>query len=167
MPETPHPHPNELLAYHFAEASPAERKRIEQHVESCAPCGTLLRHLADISLALAGTPDEEPPADGLERVLLRIGHARPARERRAAWLTPVLTSLAGVAAGGLAIYASGAHLLSLPGVEQLPLFPAIKTLSGFALAALAFFGLGSLVTLALAPALIIESELQQRPLAAR
>jgi hypothetical protein len=48
-----------------------------------------------------------------------------------------------------------------------PLLESARVLSGFGLAAVAFFAVGSFVTLALAPALIIEAQSRARALAAR
>jgi hypothetical protein len=83
---------------------------------------------------LAGLAADAPPADGLERVLARIDTLRPARERRSHWLRTAGPCAAAVLAGSVAIHMGGA------------------------LAALAFFALGSIVTLAIAPVLILESQ---------
>ncbi len=114
---------------------------------------------ADAAAVLGEWPDQEPPADGLERVLTAIAEVRPARPRSEEWLRPVLLSLGGVVAGCLLIYATGARL-----AQSSPPLPvgALGALSGFGLGALVFFGVGSLVTLALAPALLLELQSQRQ-----
>ena len=59
---------------------------------------------------------------------------RPARERRSGWLRAALPSAAALLAGSVAVHQGGV------------------------VAALAFFAVGSIVTLSLAPVLILESQ---------
>jgi uncharacterized membrane protein len=84
--------------------------------------------------ALASVPGDAPPADGLERVLSRIEPLRPARERRAGWMRAALPSAAAIVAGLVAARLGGAT------------------------AAFVFFAAGTLLTLAAAPVLILESQ---------
>jgi anti-sigma factor RsiW len=162
-----HPHPNELLTFRDAETGAAERRSIEEHLAGCEACRAHVTLLEDTAIALADWPEEEPPANGFQRLLARLGSAATAPARRNEWLGPVLASLAGVVLGGVVIGVTGARLLALPFVEQLALFGPVKAVSGFGLGAIVFFGIGSLVALALAPMLILESQPRERWLAAR
>jgi anti-sigma factor RsiW len=161
-----HPSPTELLDLHFDELRGARRNRLATHVSECPRCRETLSDLEWVESSLAALPEEEPPADGLERVLDRVAGERPAADRPSGWLAPVAASLAGVGGGVGVIYAAGARLLTLPMVAQIPLLEPVKALSSFGLAALVFFGIGSFVTLALAPALMMESRSHSRALAA-
>ncbi len=87
-----------------------------------------------VEQALLLGAEDGPPADGLERVLARIETVRPARERRAQGLRAALPCGAALAAFGLAVQQGGL------------------------VAALALLAVGSLVTLSLAPLLILESQ---------
>jgi hypothetical protein len=70
--------------------------------------------------------------------------------------------------GGVAIiYGLGAWLLALPPFAPWSAPEPAQVASGFGLAALAFFAVGSFVTLALAPALLIEAQARARALAGR
>jgi hypothetical protein len=129
-----HPTPAELLELHFGEAVPARRSQLLAHRRSCAACRALLDDVAWAERLLAGLPDEEPPADGLERVLARLAPAPAPAPRRAAPWRAALPSGAAIAGGAIAVALGGGT------------------------AALAFFAAGSLVTLSLAPALILESQ---------
>jgi hypothetical protein len=164
MPPEPvvHPERNALLALQLGEAGESERRRVEAHVAACEECRAYVRVLADTVAALDGWADEEPPADGLDRVLAVVGGARPVAvlAPQGEWLRTALLSLAGVLTGALLIYVAGARVLAPSGAEAAHFGP-FSALSGFGLAALVFFGAGSLVTLALAPMLILE--LQSRP----
>ena len=132
-----HPAPGELLELHFGELEAERRDAATVHLRDCAACRALLADVAWAESALLAGPDAAPPADGLERVLARIEAVRPARERRSGWLRAALPSAAALLAGSVAVHQGGI------------------------VAALAFFALGSLVTLAIAPVLILES--QRRP----
>jgi predicted anti-sigma-YlaC factor YlaD len=129
-----HPTPAELLELHFGEAAPARRSRLAAHRRSCAACRALLDDVAWAERLLTELPDEEPPADGLERVLARLAPAPARAPRRAAAWRAALPSAAAIAGGAVAVALGGGT------------------------AALAFFAAGSLVTLSLAPALILESQ---------
>jgi hypothetical protein len=72
-----------------------------------------------------------------------------------------------VAAGATTIVALGRWLLGQPGFAQWPVTESARIASGLGLAALAFFALGSFVTLALAPALLMETQSRARPAAGR
>ena len=129
-----HPAPGELLELHFDEL-PAERRReAEAHVRDCAACRALLEDVAWAEAALRTGPEQSPPADGLQRVLARIEAVQPARERRQHWLRTVAPCAAAVLAGGVAAHQGGLSAL------------------------LALMALGSILTLALAPVLILESQ---------
>jgi anti-sigma factor RsiW len=129
-----HPAPGELLELHFGELEADRRDAAAAHVRDCAGCRALLAEVAWAEGALLAGPDDTPPADGLERVLARIEAVRPAGERRSGWLQAALPSAAALLAGSVAVHQGGI------------------------VAALAFFALGSIVTLSFAPVLILESQ---------
>ena len=129
-----HPTPAELLELHFGETGPLRAARLSAHARSCAECSTLLENVAWAARLLAAAPEEAPPADGLEQVLARVAPpGAPAPRRTAAWPAAV---------PGAAAVVAGAVVVALGGANW----------------ALALFAGGSLVTLSLAPALILESQ---------
>ncbi len=129
-----HPAPGELLELHFGEL-PADRgEAASAHVRDCAACRALLADVAWAEEVLRAGPDEAPPPDGLQRVLARIEAVRPARERRRRWLRTVGPCAAAVLGGAVAAHQGGP------------------------LALLALVAVGSILTLALAPVLILESQ---------
>ena len=129
-----HPTPGELLELHFGEIDERRREPVTAHVAGCGACRALLTDVEWAERTLAAGPGEEPPADGLERVLARIETARPARRRRAHGLRAALPCAAALLAGSVAAQQGGVA------------------------AAFAFFAVGSLLTLSLAPVLILESQ---------
>ena len=83
---------------------------------------------------------------------------RPARARRAEWLLAVVPSAAGARSPGPGRSAPGGERLTALGlVPDASLGPVSPELLGLSLAALGLVVLGALVTLALAPVLILES----------
>jgi len=164
---SPHSTPSELLDLHFGEGTDGRQAGTAAHVAVCPRCREELANVEWVERSLAALPEEEPPADGLDRVMGRVGRERLARERGAGWLAPLAASLGGVAGGVAIIYAVGAWLLGLPELTEWPMIESARALSGFGLATLAFFTAGSFATLALAPALLIEAQSRARALAAR
>lgn len=128
-----HPTPAELLELHFGEAGPVRAARLSAHLRRCPACRALVDDIAWVERLLAAVPEELPPADGLERVLARVAPGGTIGPRRTAAWTAAVPSAA-VLVGATAVALGGATW------------------------ALAFFAAGSLVTLSLAPALILESQ---------
>jgi len=129
-----HPEPGELLELHFGELSGERGDEVSAHVRDCAACRTLLADVEWAEGALAAGAQGDPPAEGLQRVLARIEAVRPARERGQHWLRTLGPCAAAVLAGGVAAHQGGPVAL------------------------LAFLAVGSILTLALAPVLILESQ---------
>jgi predicted anti-sigma-YlaC factor YlaD len=129
-----HPAAGELLELHFGEEDAARRDAVAAHARDCADCRALLADVAWVERALATGPEDAPPADGLQRVLARIETVRPARERQSRWLRTAAPCAVAIVGGLLAVHQGGF------------------------VAALALFGVGSIVTLSLAPVLILESQ---------
>lgn len=152
-----HPSPGALLELHFEESSGAERDALMAHVGECQPCAALLEDLRHLERALAAGPDDGPPADGLERVLARVAVLKPAQARRAEWAHAVVPSAAALVAGAWAIRAGAERLNALGLVPGLSAGPFSGDLLGLSLAALGVLVAGALVTLAVAPVLILES----------
>ena len=151
-----HPSPGSLLELHFGEAPAHAREALALHVKECAECATFARELHGIERALASGPDDAPPRDGLERVLAQVT-VRPARARRAEWLLAVVPSALALVAGAWAVRTGGERLTALGLVPGASLGIVSPELLGLSLAALGLVVVGALVTLALAPVLILES----------
>jgi hypothetical protein len=161
-----HPSPNELLEHHAGEAAGVCEAWVSAHLGICLSCREALAEMEWLQSAIAELPEAVPPPDGFERVLESIGSSRPAMPP-VALAVPLLGGLAAAAAGGFAIYTAAQRLAASPFVATLPLEAPIKLLTGLGVASLAFFAVGSLVTLALAPILILESRSRERWLTAR
>lgn len=157
-----HPTPAELLDLHFGEARGERQPRTAAHLATCPRCQADLRSVEWLERSLAALPEEAPPADGLARVMERVAPGRPRRPSRAEWLWPLAATVGGVATGAGAIYAAGSRLVAATPAATAPLLEWARVATGFGLATAVFFGIGSLVTLALAPALLIEAQARAR-----
>jgi predicted anti-sigma-YlaC factor YlaD len=152
-----HPPADALLELHFGEASDRERARLEAHLRGCADCAAALAGLSRLERALELRPHATPPRDGLERVLARVAQLPASRRRRTDWALAALPSAVALLAGGWAVHAGASQLRALGLVPGGSFGPFSGELVGLSLAALGLVVLGALVTLALAPVLILES----------
>ncbi len=152
-----HPSADALLELHFDEVSPGERAPLEEHLRGCAECAGFVSELRRVERELALGPDDAPPVDGLERVMARVATVRPARRRGADWMLAAGPCAAAMAAGLWAIRAGGERLSALQVLSGASIGPLSGEVLGFSLAALGLVVLGALITLALAPVLILES----------
>jgi len=138
-----HPTPGELLDLHFGEVGARRAERLAAHLAGCEACRAPLDDVAWVERLLAVGPDDGPGDDGLARVFARIDAVRPAPAHRRVGLRAGLPSAAAILAGAIAAGLGGAA------------------------AATAFFVAGSLVTLSLAPILILETQKRRGEAAAR
>ena len=152
-----HPGPGELIDAASGELRGAARERVDRHLEGCPRCRATAVGLAWLERTLAAAPEESPPSGGLARLLDEVERTPQASRRGQGWAAPVAASLAGVAAGAGLIWAAGVWLMGSPLLGGIPLPEPLGAAPGFGLAAVAFFGIGSFATLALAPVLLLES----------
>lgn len=161
-------HRGAALALHFAEGDAATLAAAESHLASCAACRAYREELGGLQASLEAWADETPPPALRERVLARaVATARqapapaPMQDARALLLlVPVMAALwaaTSVVAGQLEAW------LYSPGYRGLVL---LDVLGPTASAALLLLALGGLATLALAPALFLESRSPRRTLGA-
>ena len=161
-------HRGAALALHFAEGDAATLAAAESHVASCAECRAYREELSGLQTALATWVDEPPPPGLRERVLARAlatPHQAPAPPSTPDalplfLLVPVMAVL--VAATRL-VAAQLEAWLDAPSPVGVVL---LDVLGPTASAALLLLALGGLATLALAPALFLESRGPRRTLGA-
>ncbi len=160
MTPSAHPDPSALLAFHEQGDEYPGRAEIAAHLEDCVKCRSAVADLDWIGDALRAWPDATPPADTFERVLERIEQAPPLPQQ-GGWAVPVFESLLGVALAVILIHDTARWISELPIMSVLPLGEPLRALSAWGAAIVAFFALGSLLTLAIAPALFLDSDLRR------
>lgn len=152
-----HPAPEALLELHFDEALPGERASLEEHLHGCPECRGFVSDLRQLEREVGPGPDDAPPRDGLDRVRARVAEVHPARRRGAEWALAAGPCTAAMLAGAWAIRVAGERLAALGAVSGASVGPLSGEVLGLSLAALGLVVLGALITLALAPVLILES----------
>jgi hypothetical protein len=152
-----HPLPGALLELHFDEAAALERDAVAAHVRTCAACAAWIDEVRRLERALAAGPDDAPPPDGLQRVLARVAQTPPARRWGAGWAHVVFPSAAAMAAGAWAIREGAERLGALGLVPNAVAGSLPGDLLLVSLATAGVLAAGALVTLAVAPVLILES----------
>lgn len=152
-----HPSPGALLELHFDETPAHEREALAAHLRECRACAAFVAEVGCVEAALARGSANAPPRDGLERVLARVAVERRTRARRAEWALAAIPSAAALAAGAWATREGGERLATLGLVPAAASGVVSAELLGVSLAAFGLVVLGALVTLALAPVLILES----------
>jgi hypothetical protein len=160
---------NAVLALHFGEGDPGTLDEARRHVAECAECRDHLAGLSQVQEALLGWPDAEPPPGLGERILAAA--TRSARPAHAPGPTPDALPLLGLlpvmAALVAVVGALGAWLAGQPLWASLEGWPFLQEAVPFGVAVLMVLTAGALGTLALAPALVLESGAGARLAAAR
>ena len=155
---------NALLALHYHEADPRQEAEIRAHAEGCASCQEYLAMLRQVEGMLGAWQDEAPPAgawEALQSRITRVPRRPPARALPGA--AALLALLPGMAAVLALAQMVGAVLRSLPFWPWLAQWPGVDVLGSSGLAVLLLVVLGGLGSLALAPALLLESRRDSAP----
>jgi anti-sigma factor RsiW len=162
-PLPPEGNRNALLALHYHEGDPLREAETRAHVEGCAECQEYLAMLRQVEASLRGWADETPPAGVWETVRARIAQApRPLQARPLPGAAALLVLLPAIAAALAVVRVVGATLKSLPFWPWLAQWPGVEIVGSSGVAALLLLVLGGLGSLALAPALLLESRQRAR-----
>jgi len=151
-----HPSQTRLLDRHAGALDHRACRDVDEHVEACSTCRDAVDALVWLDRQLTEWPAPAPPQDGLTRVMARIDGRHPA-PLQLVWLAPTAATLGAVLVGSLVLALVGPELASHTALASLPQSGALRTVAGLSLAATVLFGIGSLITLALAPALLLEA----------
>jgi hypothetical protein len=151
---------NALLAVHFeGEGDPRTVAAARAHASGCPHCRAYLLVLAGVDAALRDWPEEAPPPDLAARVLSRA--TRSPQYRPVAAAVPSAMPLVGllpvIAALLLSIRELAVWLDGLAFWASLESWPALQNAAPFAAAVVVLFTLGGLASLAVAPALVMDT----------
>ncbi len=154
----PHENKDALLSLFYGEASPPEEQHLRQHLAGCADCREYMQFLQRMNLTLNRWPEARPLADTCDCILANIPPARPrARSVRAplsAW--PIFNIAFAMIFMLLLIYFAQSQISLLPVWRSLARYWIIQALGSFGFVALVFFGIGTFITLSLAPILYFD-----------
>jgi len=153
-----HPNKNKLLTLFYHEGTKREEKKIRDHVRACESCQQYLETLGQISNALGRWRDEQPSPETLDFIMARISIA-PLKSARS---QPIIATKPMVQiAFAIGLILSLIYLIQYK-IEVLPIWQSleqwwfIEAIGSFGVALILFFCLGTFITLALAPILILE-----------
>ena len=153
----------ELVALVFRELppgfGPADEAVWKAHLQSCSDCRLNLEDLRGAVDVLQWSPLEPPPPFGWARLQARIRRQEAAKAVPVdpAWIPVVFGHIAGIFLALALIALAGSALESASIWKSIGPWPICRDLGARGIAALVFFGSGSLLALALAPVLWWES----------
>jgi anti-sigma factor RsiW len=154
---------NALLALHFDEGEPRTDARTRAHLETCARCREYLHGLGDVERQLRAWTDEPLPAYLADRLFARVARSVqvsvPRIERRAPALLALLPLMAVLMTAGRAL---ADRLGALASWSEIAQWPGVALLGTSGVTVVLLLLGGGLLTLAIAPALMLESQRGRR-----
>jgi hypothetical protein len=150
---------NDLLKLYFAEGSETELADLREHMNHCSICQNYYGTLKQTMCKIDKLEDEEPPQYILTKIINEVTTSvpKPAKKKNAA-----LTSILQIALGQIFIFAV-IYILNSK-IEISELWSVIKSywlfqlIGSVGITIFIVFIAGVLVTLAMAPILLFESE---------
>lgn len=154
-----HSNKNSLMEYFFGECSKAETQKIQKHLEKCSSCQAYLLTLEQVDNTLMLLKDETPLPNTLETITANIrGREQKTREKS---INLIITPFLKIVLTTFFIF--GAILLLHDKIALLPFWHVLKNWYFFKLfgtigaAVVVVFFLGTLISLALSPVLILDA----------
>jgi predicted anti-sigma-YlaC factor YlaD len=153
-----HENKDTLLSLFYHEASPQEEQRARQHLASCEDCREYMQVLGRMDSALGHWPDARPLPETFDRILANI----PPEQPRAVYVKPAVSArpIFNIAFAMISIllliYFVQSRISALPFWQSLEQYRIVQALGSFGLVALAFLGIGTFITLSLAPILYFD-----------
>jgi hypothetical protein len=154
----PHENKDALLSLFYQEASPQEEEKMRQHLASCDDCREYMQFLNRMNSTLNRWQDERPLPGTLNRILANIPPEAP-REmylRPAIPARPIFNIAFALISILLLIYFVQSKISVLPVWQSFEQFWIIQAIGSFGFVVLAFFGIGTFITLSLAPILYFD-----------
>jgi anti-sigma factor RsiW len=147
-----------LVALVFDEIAAEERRDCRLHMETCSKCQAAFEALAHAAAVLEKNPNEPAPPFAWARLKARVEKSRSSRDwAEPAWTPLVLGNIAGIVLVLALISLTGGWLEKAPVWQEVQTWPLAAQFGPRSLAAVLFFGIGALVTLAMTPILWWES----------
>jgi len=155
-----HPNKNRLLEYFYREGSGPGIKRTREHVHECVTCREYLHTLEQTTQVLNELPDQSPSKDSFDLIIkeVDISPKRNMRKRQMNSAIPYFQIALSIPFILAVLYFIQNKLSLLPVWKTLEKIWIIETLGSFGLVGVIFFLVGSFITIALAPVLLLDSE---------
>ncbi len=152
-----HENKNHLLDLYFNEAKTGEKEEIIHHISSCKECRDYVKTLKKIDTALHKWNDEKPAADVLDRMMNIISESssRPIPEESKISILHIIEIPLAVLSLICGLYLLNLKIAESPLWKLLTHFWPAQSLGSFGVTIIAFFLIGSFITLSIAPVLIL------------
>ena len=149
---------NRLLTLYFHEGTRREEQEIQKHVNGCRDCRDYLLKLDQTNQTLRQWKNESPLPNTLDLIMANIPakQMKPAVARPAVSVIPLLTILFSIVAILGILFLVHDKVTLLPFWETLKEWWPVRFFGSFGAATILFFLLGILVTLSVAPVLILD-----------
>ncbi|MFA8342977.1 MAG: hypothetical protein ACEPO8_08425 [Rhodothermaceae bacterium] len=159
-----HNNKNEILDYYYNLDEPKNRAKVKKHIETCSECKEYLNDLIETGKTLDMIKPEKPLPDTFETILSSINEvpqiAKPAA--RTMDSVPILKIAITILFVLLGLYFLQSKMEFLDIWNSIEKSWLVKTFGKYSFIIVAFFSMGSLVTLALAPILFMQSNKGKR-----
>lgn len=158
MPQEYHETRDTLLSLFYHETSPQEEQRARHHLAVCDDCREYMQVLNGMDSALSQWQDQKPLPHTFDRILANI----PPEQPRAIYVRPTISArpIFNIAFALfsilLLIYFVQSRISALPFWQALEQYWIVQALGSFGFVALAFLGIGTFITLSLAPILYFD-----------
>ncbi len=154
----PHENRDTLLSLFYQEATPQEEQRMRQHLAACEDCREYMQFLTQMNSALRHWPDERPLPGTFDRILANIPPQRPSEmyARPVISARPIFNIAFALLSILLLIYFVQSQISMLPIWHSLEQYWVIQTIGSFGFVTLVFLGIGTFITLSLAPILYFD-----------
>lgn len=154
----PHENKDTLLSLFYQELPSLKEQKIREHLAGCTDCREYMRLLNRMNVTLNQWPETGPAPNTFERILANI----PPERLRASFVKPTVSArpILNIAFAMISIllliYFVQSEISMLPLWQSLSQYWIVQALGSFGLVALAFLGIGTFITLALAPILYFD-----------
>lgn len=153
----------EMVSLVFGELAAKERDACMAHLSACPGCEAAFEQLGRAIALLDKEPMEPAPPFAWSRMKARIEQSGTRSDwSEPAWIPLILGNAAGIMLVILFIFLVGDWLEQAPVWHVIRTWPLASEVGPHSLTAVAFFGMGALVTLALTPIFWWESRRPRR-----
>jgi hypothetical protein len=149
---------NRLLTLYFHEGTDREEQEIQNHVNQCNDCQDYILLLDQTNQTLHKWSDHQPHPDTWDLIMAKLPkkQMKPAIAKPIISITPILMILFSIAAILGIIFLVHDKMTLLPIWQTLKEWGPIRFFGSFGVTTILFFLFGILVSLSLAPALILD-----------
>lgn len=160
MPEMCNINKNLLLGLYFHEISGKEEQKIRKHVEQCNQCREYLLTLEETNQSLHQWQDQSPLPNTLDIIMEKIPdpQQKPASAKPALTAAPFIKILFSILAVLVVLVFLHHQVTHFSFWETLQDWWFVKFFGSFGVTMVLFFLLGTFITLAFSPVLILESK---------